>query len=293
MDTNSSLITIGIPFYNDEEFLDFAVKSVFEQTYTNWNLILMDDGSCDGSLNIAEKYKDDPRVKIYSDGNNKNLPFRLNQIAKLSTTKYLARMDSDDIMHPERLKTQIRILEENPQIDVLGTNAVIIDKDNIVYGIRFKDEPKEVLSTTTVFIHPSIMGKSSWFKNNPYNEDAIRIEDKELWYRKEKNSNFYYLNTPLLYYREFDSNYYKKYGKGIKSYIRLSANYFSNKKYKDSKVWLGKGIYSIIKYLSYFIFSKLNQEQRLITRRNLPLTKEKITEYNNTIEKILYFDKNK
>src|SRR5690554_372042 len=130
------MITIGIPFYNDEHFLDFAIQSVFNQTYTDWKLILISDGGTDGSLSIARSYEKDPRVTIISDGENRKLPYRLNQIAQLSTTKYLARMDADDIMHPERIEKQLEILQKNPDIDVLGTNAYSIDDENNIQGVR-------------------------------------------------------------------------------------------------------------------------------------------------------------
>jgi|GEM_PF-634243 len=283
MSTNKNLITIGIPFYNDEKYLDLAIKSVFAQTYTDWKLILMDDGSTDKSLEIAKKYKDDHRVTIYSDGENRQLPFRLNQIASLTTTKYLARMDSDDIMHPERIQTQIKILEDNPEIDVLGTNALTIDQNNVIKGIKFIPSSKEYLFSTISFIHPSIMGKTSWFKNNTYNENAIRIEDGELWYRTRKNSSFYCLNVPLLFYREFGGNYYRQYRKGIKSFFKLSWHNFSHKEYRDSIAWLYKGVRYVIKYLSYLTLSKTNREQYLIDKRSVKITEKESVIYKNSL----------
>src|SRR5699024_12652561 len=76
-------ISIGLPFYNAEEFLLDSIKSIFAQTYQNWELILIDDGSTDNSLSIAQSI-DDPRVRLYSDGKNKKLAARLNEIAKLA-----------------------------------------------------------------------------------------------------------------------------------------------------------------------------------------------------------------
>src|SRR5690606_21713898 len=110
------MVTIAIPFYNGEKYLELAIQSALAQTYTGWKLILLDDGSTDNSLAIANEYKKkDARIKVYSDGQNKNLGYRLNQIPELVDTKYLARMDADDIMHPKRIETQLRILEENPE----------------------------------------------------------------------------------------------------------------------------------------------------------------------------------
>lgn len=261
MSTNKNLITIGIPFYNDEKYLDLAIKSVFAQTYTDWKLILMDDGSTDKSLEIAKKYKDDHRVTIYSDGENRQLPFRLNQIASLTTTKYLARMDSDDIMHPKRIQTQIKILEDNPEIDVLGTNAYSIDADNQINGIKRKINLEEtILVSCTSFIHPSIMGKTEWFIKNPYDLKSLRIEDTELWYRTAKTSTFRLYTFPLLFYREFGADYYKKYANGLKGSL-----YVLNK--NKNTHWIIYFISKCFKMSMYWAFGKLGVEQKLIANR--------------------------
>src|SRR5699024_8882768 len=161
------MITIAIPFFNDEKYLDYAIRSVINQTYKNWILLLVDDGSSDQSLEIARKYAEsDTRIRLLSDGENKRLPFRLNQIAEQTTTRYLARMDSDDIMHPERIEKQLKILEENPQIDVLGSNAYSIDDKNNIRGIRKKVTSPNIIKRTKGFIHPTITGQTKWFKNN-------------------------------------------------------------------------------------------------------------------------------
>ena len=89
-------ITIGIPFYNAEAYLADAIRSVFAQTYEDWELILIDDGSTDNSLAIARSV-DDPRVRVYSDGKNKKLASRLNELTQLATYEFIARMDADDV----------------------------------------------------------------------------------------------------------------------------------------------------------------------------------------------------
>ncbi|MGL5269675.1 MAG: glycosyltransferase family 2 protein, partial [Selenomonadaceae bacterium] len=115
-------VSIGLPFYNDEKTLRYTIQSILLQSYTDWELILLDDGSTDGSLAIAKSIKD-KRVRVVSDNENKGLAVRLNEIANLANGQYLARMDADDLMHPDRIKEQVLFLEENPEIDVVGTNA--------------------------------------------------------------------------------------------------------------------------------------------------------------------------
>src|SRR5690625_1371076 len=141
------MITIGLPFFNDSRYLEMAIRSVINQTYQDWVLLLVDDGSSDGSLGIAKTYAEkDSRISVISDGENKKLPYRLNQIAKLTKTPYLARMDADDIMHPERIEKQLGILESNQEIDVLGTNAYSIDSNNEIRGVRSEEHTSELQS---------------------------------------------------------------------------------------------------------------------------------------------------
>src|SRR5690554_2768735 len=213
------MITIGIPFYNDEKYLELAIKSVIKQTCIGFNLILIDDGSSDRSLEIAKKYESlDHRIKVYSDGLNKKLAARLNEIANLAQTKYLARMDADDIMHPERIEKQLKILEQNPEIDVLGSNAYSIDDNDNIQGIRMKIDNNEFkLLDCKSFIHPSIIAKTTWFRANPYDEKMVKAQDYELWQRTLSKSVFKVYTEPLLFYREFGGNYYKKYFSGVSS----------------------------------------------------------------------------
>ena len=102
MDSGLPSLTIGIPFFNAEATLLDAVRSVFAQTHQDWELLLVDDGSTDRSLELARSI-DDPRVRVYSDGRNKRLAARLNEISRLARFDHVARMDADDVCLPERL----------------------------------------------------------------------------------------------------------------------------------------------------------------------------------------------
>lgn len=204
------LVTVGIPFYRDCDTLDYAIRSVLKQTYHNWHLILMDDGSNDGSLEIAKGYLSDSRIQLFSDGENKGLPIRLNELIELSCGKYFARMDADDIMHPERLKKQVIYLEAHPDIDVLGTGAYSISIDNQILGLK-NPKPQHFtehdLFRQTAVMHPTVMAKLSWYKHNKYSEEpfAVRAEDFELWCRSWPYTKFANLSDPLIFYREGNS----------------------------------------------------------------------------------------
>ena len=197
-------ITIGLPFFNCETTLTSALQSIFAQTDRDWELLLVDDGSTDGSLRIAKQVSD-PRVTVISDGTNRGLPYRLNQIAALSQRRYLARMDGDDLMHPERLRQQREFLHRNPAVDAVGSPAFIIDARNEVTGrrgdARFDPSPRAVLEHG-LFIHPTVMGRRDWFRAHPYDSRFVRAEDRELWCRAAGRATFARLDDALLFYRE-------------------------------------------------------------------------------------------
>lgn len=276
------MLTIGIPFYNSEKFLSKAIQSVLKQTYTNWTLILLDDGSTDNSLNIAKEFAEkDSRIKVLSDGQNKHLAYRLNEIAKLCQTKYLARMDADDIMHPERLEKQLKILEQNPEIDVLGSNAYSIDDNDNIQGIRMKiDNDEFKLLDCKSFIHPSIIAKTTWFRANPYDEKMVKAQDYELWQRTAPTSVFKVYTEPLLFYREFGSNYYKKYFSGFSSKKYVATKLKSKKLYLESYKHLAKG-------LLYYCLSLIGKENYLIQNRYVILNEADKLKAINILNKIL------
>lgn len=263
-------VTIAIPFFNAEKFLSKAIESVIYQTYKDWSLILIDDGSIDGSLDIAKHYASiDERIRVYSDGCRKNLGARLNEVPFLVDSLYLARMDADDIMHPLRLEKQIDVLSRFPEIDVLGTNAYTIDDKDFVVGIRLNPINIEELVKVDSFIHPTIIAKTEWFRNNQYDVNANRIEDVELWFRTSQNNNFQILIEPLFFYREFGNRYYSKYllAQKSKEYIET--------KYPKNRFWNSFFKLNYCKFLLYYVFNIFKSEAFFINRRNQVLFKKK------------------
>lgn len=197
-------VSIGIPFFNARRTIADAVRSVFAQTYHDWELILVDDGSSDGSVDIVRQI-DDPRVRVFSDGVNRGLCARLNQIATLAQGEYLARMDSDDLMHPERIARQSAFLAENRGIDVIDTATYTVDDDLTPLGIR-GDEPldcrPEAILRNGLLIHPTMMARTEWYRQNAYDAAFHRAEDRELWCRTCMSTKFSRLCEPLFFYRE-------------------------------------------------------------------------------------------
>ena len=201
-------ITVGIPIYNAAPYLADAIRSVFAQTYQDWELILVDDGSKDASLEIAKSVSD-PRVRVISDGQNRRLPYRLNQIVAEAKYDYIARMDADDLISPYRLERQLKILSENPDIDIVSTGVCSLTNDDVPVGMRlYNNKPeltlKDMLLGQSGVVHASVLARKSWFERNRYDETQQLTEDYELWVRAflKRDFNIWLLAEPLYYYRE-------------------------------------------------------------------------------------------
>jgi glycosyltransferase involved in cell wall biosynthesis len=197
------LVSIGMPVFNCEKTLNIAVQSILNQTYTNWELILIDDGSKDRTLEIANSFQDS-RITVISDGQNQQLPIRLNQAIALSRGKYFARMDGDDVSYPERLQRQVEYLEQHTNIDLLGTGSINFHKDGKATGlVQFEDSHAGICAkpwANFILLHPTWMGKLNWFQKYQYRPDAIRMEDYDILLRTYQSSQFAAIPDLLLGY---------------------------------------------------------------------------------------------
>jgi glycosyltransferase involved in cell wall biosynthesis len=198
-------VTIGLPFLDCARTLERAIRSIFAQAWRDWELLLVDDGSTDGSGAIAAAVRD-PRVSLLSDGRRRGLVARLNQIASLARGPYLCRMDGDDLAHPDRLAKQVAWLDAHPEVDALGTLAVAIDGDDRPSRLRGGDpavlaDPGALLRGGGL-VHPSVMARTAWARRFPYDPAFVRAEDRELWVRAGPRSTLAQLGEPLLFYRE-------------------------------------------------------------------------------------------
>ncbi len=200
-------VTVAIPFYNAETFLEDAIRSVFAQTYQDWELLLIDDGSTDNSLQIAKSVKD-ARVRVISDGKNKKLAARLNEVTQLAKYDYIARMDADDLILPERIERQMLILEDNSDLDLVTTGVYSILNDLSLKGVRGQnyEYPRflDILNKKKNVTHAAIVAKKSWYRRNKYDENLSVAQDLDLWLRASKKNDFKIksIAEPLYIYRE-------------------------------------------------------------------------------------------
>lgn len=219
-------VTIGLPVFNCERTLESAVRSICAQTFQDWRLVIIDDGSTDRTAEIARSISD-PRITVLCDGRNLGLVPRLNQLSTLSETPYLARMDGDDLSHPERIGRQVAFLEANPEIDAVGTHGVGIDEADRIVSLRadpFSEDPVTVFRRRFL-IHASIVGRTAWFRRNPYDAAYPRSEDHELWIRTLRTSRYAVIPEPLYFIREVGVVSARKYFASCRTDRRIYLRY--------------------------------------------------------------------
>lgn len=198
-------VSVIMPFYNNEKTIREALLSIMNQSYKNIEIILIDDGSEDGSFNNIKDLLIDKNIKLIRDKTNKGLIYRLNQMIELTDAEFIARMDADDICHPKRIEIQINTLLNN-DYDIVSTSAGIIDIHSKIKGIRdFDGQPTKVdFLKYGGLIHASILLKSKILKENKYNKEFYRAEDREFFLKIINKYKIYRINLPLYFVREFN-----------------------------------------------------------------------------------------
>lgn len=202
-------VSVLMPVFNAEKYLAEAIDSIISQSFEDWELVIINDGSTDSSLSIIETYVD-KRIRLINNPQNIGLIKTLNNGINLCHGEYIARMDADDISHPERLQQQVNFLEQNNNHILCGTNATVINNKGECTGKIVNPSDNIYLQInllfTNPFIHPSVMLRKSALVNTLFNEKAIHIEDYELWTRLAQTGQVANLRQALLQYRWHDTN---------------------------------------------------------------------------------------
>lgn len=199
------LVTVAMSAYNASGTIDLALRSILTQTYQDWELIVVDDGSTDRTAESVLHVKDSRIRFIQEPSGNLGLAARLNQCVRLAKGQYVARMDADDVAYPQRLERQVQFLEEHRGIDLLGTGAVIFKGEGEVIGCYPTASSHEAICRRPWWgfplAHPTWMGKRTWFLSHPYSDEDTRCEDQALLLQSFSYSRFAALEEVLLGYR--------------------------------------------------------------------------------------------
>lgn len=227
------LVDIIMPVYNSEKTIRNSIESILKQTYKNWILIIIDDGSTDNTRSIINGYTD-RRIKLIKSLKNNGVAASLNiGIDNLNDdSKYVARMDSDDIMLEYRLEKQVEYLEKHNEISILGSNMIIKKEESSTSTVLVSHYPTDNISIMTTLLfnnpiaHPTVMLRKNVLKENYYDTKFKWCEDYELWSRlARKKYIFHNITEPLLIYN--------------------SSQYSESTRYRYSPEWINimQGIY--------------------------------------------------
>jgi len=182
-----------MPAFNCEETLAVAIRSILSQSYDNWELLVMEDGSSDRTLEVARSFSDS-RISVFFDHSHKGLVPRLNQAVATSHGEYFARMDADDVAYPKRLERQVEYLQRYSEVDLLGCRMLMFKDDGVAFGCRPLPENHEEIcrksSSGFRIAHATVMGRVSWFRAHPYDTVAPLAEDYDLFLRSYTTSRF-------------------------------------------------------------------------------------------------------
>lgn len=206
-------ISVVMPVYNCEKYLKEAIDSVINQTYSNLELIIIDDCSTDNSVNIINSYHDERIILIRND-KNLGIAKTLNKGIEISKGKYLARMDADDICYLHRLEIQYNFMENNLDIGMCGSSVEVFTESNTnIHECPVGDDEIKVLQMfNTAFAHPSVMIRKNILDKYDlrYDDFYEGMEDYELWIRMSQITKLANIKEVLLKYRSHSGQVTKK-----------------------------------------------------------------------------------
>lgn len=278
-------VTILMAVYNGEKYIKQAIDSILNQTYTNFELLIINDGSTDNSQKIIDSYKD-TRIRSVQQKENLGTADSLNHGLKYINTKYTRRHDADDISRPDMLEAQMQFISDHPEIKFVGTRiANMTENGKVAYNFcypkieEFNEHKNHLVVTRDMFgpyspiIHGTVLGLTSIFKEmGGYRNFFITSEDNDLWLRIIEKYQFAVLKGVYYYYRINDSSIMKVQQSSVQFYWERCLKFaderltkgsdliqrgeevpkFDKKKYFElNKTLKGKNFRSVLLYYDY------------------------------------------
>jgi len=280
------LLTIGLPVYNARPYLEDTLRSICAQTFQDWELIAFDDGSTDGSGAFLESVRDS-RFRVLGAKENRGLAAALNLIHEHARGQFIARMDADDLMHPERFARQLSFLEGRPDVDVVGCSLVAVGRNHEPRGLRIFPAEHEELMRGPVWgprlCHATVVARTAWWRRFQYNEKNRGCEDLELWLASRGSTRFANLPELLYYYCEYSSFSLPKY---LRNKMHVAA--FSWRDRESGMLRAGMNLAGhLARAGAYTLASAVGLQDKLIARRSTPLTREQYEECLAAIAQVL------
>lgn len=205
---NTPAVSVILPAYNCGKYIGRAIESVLDQSFSDFELIIVNDGSTDNTEQIIHSFNDHRVIYVLTTANN-GLVFSLNRAIDLSRGKYIARMDSDDICRPERLAKQKLFLDQNENIAVVASTVEFINEKEEITGDWELDKQttapgqiRRALLKQNCIAHPTVMMRAEVIRELKYKSYQKNIEDYDLWLRMlSRGYKIAKIHEPLLLYR--------------------------------------------------------------------------------------------
>jgi glycosyltransferase involved in cell wall biosynthesis len=231
------MVSIVMPVFNGTPTIQAAIRSIQNQTFDAWELVLIDDASNDDLHSLISQF-DDSRIRLVKNAVNLGLAASLNRGIGLAVAPYIARMDADDVSYPERLATQYEFLEKHRDVDLVGSKALVFRGNGEAVGImpaaaKHKEIFDARLSGAFPLYHPTWMGRAEWFRQHAYDPKFHKAQDYELLLRASQTSIYANVQDVLLGYRAEQSNLQKRLLTRCFVLKALAKNALGNGKFRD------------------------------------------------------------
>lgn len=199
-------VSFVLSVYNEYDYIEDTLNSIFNQTFENFEIVLVDDSCSLEMTQILEQYSNREQLNILRNQKNLGLTKSLNKAIEFANGEYIARIDADDMCLPNRCALQVAYLNNNPNIVLVGGGAILIDDLGNEIGNREVEanstKIKNKIYFKNMFIHPSVMFRKNIFQEcGGYNENKKVSQDYDLWFRLLKTKSCGNLNLPLIKYR--------------------------------------------------------------------------------------------
>lgn len=202
------LVSVLLSVHNGAATIAAAIESIRAQTLADWELIVIDDASTDGTYARIDDI-DDERIRIIRNATNRGLAASLNIAFRASHGEFIARMDADDVALPDRFRRQVDFLRAHPDVDVVGGAALVVDREGRELGTAMRPETHDEIVSgifrINPFIHPAVMMRRRVLEElGGYDESLLRAQDYDLWFRGVSRFRYHNLQEPVLRYTKPD-----------------------------------------------------------------------------------------
>jgi glycosyltransferase involved in cell wall biosynthesis len=279
----SPLVTVGMPVYNCEDTVAESIASILNQSFTDWELVILDDGSRDGTVAVARKFNDQ-RIRVVEGGRNRRLAACLNAIVAECTTAFFARMDGDDIAYPGRFEKQLLMLERDPGLDLIGSSSLVFDHAGVAHGLRRAAETHADICghpwSVSNLAHVTWMGRTAWFRRNPYDASTVCAQDRDLLTRTRRDSRFAALPDVLMGIRE-SAPLWRKLRPSRKQMLKTFVR--EGMRQRDPSLLFVTAPCELVKLGLDFVATSTGLNHRLLRHRLPPVSAAVIAEWNDVL----------